>query len=57
MSLVSVHPSLSFPSSFSCWVEVKFCIFVRLGDVGFDLLCVLSLIMALNVLILEVGEE
>lgn len=50
MSLVSLY--LSFPSFF---VELKliFAFFVRLGDLGFDLFCVLSLIMALNVLILE----
>lgn len=53
MSLVSLY--LSFPSFF---VELKliFAFFVRLGDFGFDLFCVLSLIMALNVLILEERE-
>jgi small-conductance mechanosensitive channel len=50
--------SLSF-FSFFFFVELKliFAFFVRLVDSGFDLLCVLSLIMALNVLILEEGRS
>ena len=55
MSLVSLY--LSFPSFVVVELKLIFAFFVRLGDSGFDLLCVLSLIMALNVLILEEGRS